>query len=314
MLILKNEQEWTLGPSVVALGMFDGVHLGHTRLIQETVELARRKGLTSAVVTFSAHPLLVLKPGNCPPMLTTIREKTERLQALDPDVLVMREFDAAFASLSAEEYVARLARTLRPQVIVVGFNYSFGARGAGNSELLERLEKEHGFQVRILEPVRWKGEPISSSRVRAALTAGDMESVRAMLGGSYRISGKVVHGKRVGRSMGFPTANLALPDGKALPPFGVYAARVGEIALPAVVNIGMHPTVPGGGPTVEVHLPGVTLDLYDQHIEAALVAWLRPEREFANLDALRAQIALDVGAARRALESDELPCSGEDGA
>lgn len=304
MQLLTDERDWTLGPSVVALGMLDGVHLGHARLVEETNRLAREQGIASAVMTFDVHPLALLRPDQVPPMLTTTEEKAERLRELKPDALVMRRFDAAFAALSPEEFAAWLVRTLRMRVAVVGFDYSFGAGGAGDPELLRRLGEELGFAVHELEKVCWDGEPVSSSRVREAVAAGDMESAKAMLGGAYRVSGTVERGKGLGRTLGFPTANLSLSANKALPPFGVYAARarVEGVRYPAVLNIGAHPTLPEGAPTIEIHLLDAAPALYGRHAEAALEAWLRHERKFESVAALREQITRDVQAAREALE------------
>jgi len=305
--------EWTLGPSVVALGMFDGVHLGHARLVEEANRIARAQGLASAVMTFDAHPLALLRPVQAPPMLTTASEKAERLRELRPDALLMRPFDAAFAAQSAEEFAARLAKALRMKVAVVGFDYAFGAGGAGNPTVLRRLGEQYGFEVYELEPVCWEGEPVSSSRVRAALAAGDLQGAKAMLGGPYRVSGQVERGKGLGRTLGFPTANLSLPKGKALPPFGVYAARVrieGD-THPAVLNIGVHPTVPEGAPTIEIHVLDAAPDLYGKRVEAALEAWLRPERKFDGVEALRAQIGRDVGEAKKVLEVEDDPFYSE---
>ena len=308
-----NEFVFPLGPSAVALGMFDGVHLGHVHLVREVIRLARAEGLASAVITFDIHPLALLRPQDAPPMLTTVEEKAERLLALKPGTLVSLPFDAAFAALSAEEFAAFLARAFDVRVAVIGFNYSFGAGGAGDAALLRRLGKKYGFAVRVLEPVCWEGEPISSSRVRAALTAGDLKAAKAMLGGPYRIAGAVEHGKRLGRTLGFPTANLSLPADKALPPFGVYAAsvRVEGTNHPAVLNIGVHPTVPEGAPTIEIHLLDAAPDLYGRWVEAALEAWLRPERKFDGVEALRAQIARDVEAAKQVLGMSNDPFYSE---
>jgi len=300
---------------VVALGMFDGVHLGHVRLVEETKRLAQADGLSCAALTFDAHPLALLRPQEAPPMLTIAEEKAERLLELGLDALVMRPFDAAFAALSAEEFAAYLVRAHNARAAVIGFNYSFGAGGTGDSALLRRLGERYGFAVHVLEPVCWEGEPISSSRVRAALTAGDLDAVKAMLGGAYRVSGTVERGKGLGRKLGFPTANLSLPVGKALPPYGVYAARAcveGE-RYDAVLNIGAHPTVPEGAPTIEIHLLDAAPDLYGKRVEAALEAWLRPEMKFESVEALRAQIARDVETARKPAisqykQTPRLPC------
>jgi len=302
MKLLRDEREWAFGPSVLALGMFDGVHRGHALLVREAVRLARAEGLAGAALTFDAHPLALLRPRDAPPLLTTAGEKAERMAELGPDALVMRRFDAGFAALSAEAFAERLT-LLRPRAAVVGFNYTFGAGGNGSPALLRRLGERYGFAVRVLEPLCWDGAPVSSSRVRAALASGEMEAVRAMLGVAYRVSGTVVRGKRLGRALGFPTANLAPPPDKALPPYGVYAAWAlaeGE-TYPAVLNIGAHPTAPEGGPTVEVHLLDAAPDLYGKRLTASLEAWLRPERKFESLAALGAQIARDAERARDAL-------------
>ncbi len=304
MIRLTDEKDWTLGPCAVALGMFDGVHIGHAQLIDEANRLAQAQGLVSAVYTFDTHPLAVLRPQGAPPALCTPQEKADKLAALGLGALVMRPFDKSLAEMSAEDFVAHLAKALQPREVIVGFNYSFGARGVGDAALLTRLGERLGFRTRVMPPVCWQGEPVSSSRIRAALTAGEMDAVRDMLGGAYTISGVVAHGKRIGRTLGFPTANLSLPNGKALPPYGVYAAwaRTQAQRYPAVMNIGAHPTAPEGAPTAEVYLLDADVALYDQPLTATLEKWLRPERRFDSLDALKAQIGQDVEVARRCLQ------------
>lgn len=303
MKLLHDENQWVWGQSAVALGMFDGVHIGHAALVAETRRLATEQGVTSTVYTFAQHPLTVLRPELAPPMLTTAAEKTQYIARLSPAALVLRPFDAAFAALPAEDFVAHLVNTLSPREVVVGFNYSFGARGLGDPALLMKLGQRYGFATRVLEPVCWQGEPVSSSRVRAALAAGQMAAVTAMLGRAYSLEGIVQPGKRIGRTLGFPTANLGLPPDKALPPFGVYAgwATVGEQRYAAVLNMGRHPTLPEGAPTIEVFLLDARLNLYGQPLAVTCEAFLRPEQKFADAPALQAQIERDVRAAREVL-------------
>ncbi|MDR3051580.1 MAG: riboflavin biosynthesis protein RibF [Oscillospiraceae bacterium] len=303
MRLLNDVRAWHMGPCAVALGLFDGVHKGHAALVAETVRLARAEGLAAAVFTFGAHPLAALHPQEAPPMLTTPPEKAARLAALGLDALLMTAFDEAFAAMTPQAFPAYLADALTPRHVVVGFNYTFGARGAGDAALLTALGKRHAFTTHVLAPVCCGGLPISSTRVRQAVLAGDMAQARAMLGEAYGISGTVIHGKGLGRKLGFPTANLALPADKALPPFGVYAAwvAVAQGRYPAVVNIGAHPTAPGGPPALETHLLAPAPALYDQPLTVLCEARLRPERTFENLDALAAQVAMDVAQARVAL-------------
>ncbi len=303
MIRLTDETGWKLGPCAVALGMFDGVHIGHAQLIAEANRLARENGLVSAVYTFDTHPLAVLRPQGAPPALSTPEEKADKLDTLGLGALVMRPFSRTLATMPAEDFIGHLVRTLHPRDVIVGFNYSFGARGVGDAVLLTRLGEQLGFRTHVMPPVCWQGEPVSSSRIRAALAAGEMDAVRDMLGGAYTISGVVQSGKRLGRTLGFPTANLALPKGKALPPYGVYAAwaQTSQRRYPAVMNIGAHPTAPEGAPTAEVYLIDAEVQLYGQALSVTCDTFLRKEQRFADLATLKEQIARDVQTARELL-------------
>lgn len=303
MKLLLHEGRWRGGSTVLALGTFDGLHLGHAALIREACVIAQREALRSAVFTFREHPLAVLHPEKMPPQLSTPEEKVSGIAALGADALVMRSFDHGFAALSDEAFAEHLTHTLCPRYVVVGFNYSFGAKGHGNAERLQRFGERLGFSVRVMDPVCSEGKPISSTRVRKTLALGHMEEVRALLGHDYLLEGRVQAGKQLGRTLGFPTANLALPQRKALPPYGVYAAwaRARGAWYPAVLNVGAHPTVPEGEATIEVHLLDACLDLYGQRMQVALHSFLRPEGCFDDLGTLRAQIARDARMARAIL-------------
>lgn len=305
MKLLTHEAQWQGPQTVVALGMFDGVHIGHAQLIRVANHLAALHDLKSVVETFSNHPLAVIAPERVPPMLTTRSEKIATIGGYRPDALVIRPFDAAFAALSPEAFVGSLVETLRPLHIVVGFNYTFGKLGAGTPQMLGDLGKRFGFETHVVGAVSQGGETVSSTRVRALLQAGRMEEVTRMLGRPYALSGEVVRGKQLGRRLGFPTANLCWPKDKAIPPKGVYFARVWMEGAPyvAVLNIGTHPTAPEGAPSIEAHLIDFAGDLYGKHLRAELWHHKRTERRFESLEALKTQVAEDRDATVRFFES-----------
>ena len=305
MKLLTHEAYWQGPETVVALGMFDGVHIGHAQLIRVANHLAALHDLKSVVETFSNHPLAVIAPERVPPMLTTRSEKIATIGGYRPDALVMRPFDAAFAALSPEAFIGALAKTLHPRHIVVGFNYTFGKLGAGTPPMLGELGKRYGFETHVVGAVLREGETVSSTRVRTLLQAGRMEEVTALLGRPYSLSGEVIRGKQLGRRLGFPTANLAWPKDKAIPPKGVYFARVWLEGDPyiAVLNIGTHPTAPEGAPSIEAHLVDFTGNLYGKHLRAELWHYKRAERRFESLDALKAQVGEDRDETVRFFES-----------
>lgn len=293
MKLLTHERQWGGGETAVAFGMFDGVHRGHERLMRAANALAERDGLSSVVYTFSTHPMSVFAPERVPPVLHTREEKVSAIARLGVDAAVMRPFDAEYAAQSPEEFVRAMADALRPRHVVIGFNYSFGRKGEGKAADMVRLGQRYGFKTLVVDAVREGGEPVSSTRVRAAVEAGDMELAARLLGRPYALCGVIERGKQLGRQLGFPTANLPLPRGKVLPPRGVYAASAdvnGETYM-AAINIGRHPTAPGGGATVEANLldyPGG--ELYGCGMRLRLLHQVREERRFESLDALREEV------------------------
>jgi riboflavin kinase/FMN adenylyltransferase len=298
---------------VVAIGNFDGVHRGHQAVLASIAEDARHRGLTPAVLTFSPHPRAVLgRP--VPPLLTRLPRKLELIRRVDPALVpVVQRFDLAFAALSPEAFAAEvLSRGLSAKVVVVGRNFRFGKDRVGGFDDLARLGEMLSFETRSHELVGDTDGPLSSSRVREAIARGDLEGAEAMLGRPHLVSGLVVEGDRRGRTLGFPTCNLAGVE-EALPPFGVYAVLVdregegggeGATALATgVANIGVRPTIAGGDPrpSVEVHLFDTDRDLYGARLRVHLVARLRAEQRFAGLEALKAQIARDAADAQARL-------------
>ena len=293
MKLLTHERQWRGGETVVAFGMFDGVHEGHARLMRTANELAALHDLTSVVYTFSSHPMATFAPDRVPPQLETRSEKVRTIAQLGVDVALLRPFDRAYAALSPEEFVRSFAEALHPRHVVIGFNYSFGCKGAGKAEDMIRLGKAFGFETHVVPEVQIDGLPVSSTRIRAAVGEGDMEEAEKLLGRPYALCGVVEHGKQLGRRLDFPTANLRWDRSKALPPKGVYAALafVRGTWYMAAVNIGEHPTAPGGRMTVEANLIGYEGgEFYGCHMRLLLRRRLRAEKKFDSLEALREEV------------------------
>lgn len=293
MKLLTHERQWRGGETVVAFGMFDGVHEGHAALMRRANELAAQYDLKSVVYTFSSHPMATFAPDRLPPQLETRSEKVRSIARLGIDAAVLRPFDRRYAALSPEEFVRSFATALHPRHVVIGFNYSFGCKGAGKAEDMIRLGKLYGFETHVVPEVTLGGQPVSSTRIRTAVQAGEMEEAERLLGRPYALCGVVEHGKKLGRKLDFPTANLRWNAGKALPPKGVYAALayVQESWYMAAVNIGEHPTAPGGKMTVEANLIGYEgAEFYGCHMRLMLGRRLRAEKKFDSLEALRAEV------------------------
>ena len=285
-------------PAVVALGMFDGVHLGHKALIAHTVEEARSRRVSPVVCTFSNHPMEVLGEGAR--LLTDIRERNVILRSLGVESVQSEPFTEELARLSPEAFVERLLARWDISLVVTGYNYTFGAGGAGTAETLGQLGAARGFGVDVIPPVRYEDEPVSSTRIRAAVERGEVERAAAMLGRPYSLSGRVVRNRRIGRRIGFPTANIEQDARRVLPREGVYAtyAYVGGAAYRAVTNIGANPTVGGERVTIETHLIDFGEDIYDRELTVAFRFFLRGEETFKSVEAMREQIEKDVAAAR----------------
>lgn len=292
---LKFMDTGFIGPCVLALGMFDGVHAGHARLLRTAREWGASQELPVIVCTFLRHPLSVIKPEIAPPMLSTVPERAVRMAQLKVDELVVLPFDEKMRDLSPKEFVDRLVERLHPRHVVVGFNYTFGIGGEGDAKLLTAMGEKLNYQVHVLSPVKVDGHTVSSTQIRRLLSQGYVEVAQKLLERPYAISGRVIKGKGLGRTLGFPTANVAIPKGKALPAFGVYVANVQtmEDTYPAVLNIGRHPTVPEGDLTLEAHLLSNTEDLYGKKARVQFLKRLRGEEKFDSLQMLKDQMDID---------------------
>jgi riboflavin kinase/FMN adenylyltransferase len=289
--------------SHVTVGVLDGVHRGHQRLIAEMTGAARATGGVAVALVFDPHPATALgyEP---PPLLTTLEERAELLAALGLDVLIVVPFTQTLARTSAADFVEALLRHVRLAELWGGPDLALGHRREGDSPFLQRLGKEREFAVRVVEPLVWEGALVSSSRVRDALRAGDLAQATGCLGRPYRLTGAVVHGDGRGGRLGVPTANLAPPPERLIPASGIYAclAHIGRFGThPAAVNVGTRPTFDGGAVTVEAHLLDFEADLYGRALALDFVARLRDEVAFPGVDALMAQMQKDIAQVRNVL-------------
>jgi riboflavin kinase/FMN adenylyltransferase len=303
MIVIRAPDELPLPrrPACLAIGVFDGVHVGHQQIIRRTVEAARARNAPALVLTFDRHPNTVVAPERVPPMIYTPGQKARALAALGVDVLWVLTFDEATSRLSGEAFLRQLAQALGGLAAVcVGADFVFGHRRSGDVALLRRLGASWGFDVIAVPAVLLDGVAVSSTRIREAIRRGDFAEAGRLLGRDYALAGTVVRGEGLGRRIGFPTANLDT-RGLVLPPNGVYAARArfGAEGCPAVVNIGLRPTIEPAQsvPRVEAHLLGFEGDLLGRELELVLGVRLRDEQKFPSLEALRAQIARDVARA-----------------
>lgn len=290
-------------PLYLAIGVFDGVHLGHQAVIATSARHAHAEEGLPVVVTFDPHPVKVLRPECAPHLLTSTPHKLALIRRLGVGHLLVIRFDQAFAATTPADFVAQLLENTRPlREICVGQEWSFGKNRAGNLTLLRELGREHGFKVVGIPEVTRDGAVVSSTAIRAAIERGDFSAAAAMLGRDYTILGTVRSGAKLGRQLGFPTANLSAHS-EQFPPNGVYfvEAWLGGVLHHGLVNVGYRPTIASEKPqrSLELHLLDFDRDVYGEDIEVRFVQLLRTEQKFDDLDALARQIAADVQQARQ---------------
>jgi len=290
--------------TLLTIGVFDGVHLGHRHLIRKLTQQATEDNLLSAVVTFNSNPKAVLSPRTKLARLTTLEERARLLRSLGVDLVIPLTFTTEVAALSAREFVIYLKQYLKMRGLLIGPNFALGRHREGNTVTLQSLGQELGFTVEVVKPLMLEGSLVSSTAVRAALARGDMKTATKLLGRYFSLSGPVAAGVERGHILGFPTANIQVDAEQALPEDGVYAtlAHVGDEVYQSVTNIGVKPTFGKGERTVEVHVIGFTGELYGQKLTIELVERLRPEMKFAGPEELSAQIKRDVEQARTILK------------
>lgn len=299
-------------PTVLTVGAFDGVHLGHQALIRDMSAYARANGMRSAVLTFYPHPSVVLNGRRPSFYIYRPAEKLSVFETLGLDLAITEPFSLALSKVSATEFVAQLQRALNLRELWLGADFALGHAREGSVPWLQKHGQTAGYKVHTYKPVELSGTVVSSSRVRSALARGDLADVRTCLGQNLRVPGKVMTGKGRGRTIGVPTANLEIWDERAYPANGVYAVFAWAKGRwhPAVANLGMRPTFEPQASelTIEAHLLNFADDLYGDNLILSFVARLRPEQKFSGVDELCTQIKLDIAAATQLLAAEELPC------
>jgi len=309
MIVAKNLDELTgsIGGACATIGNFDGVHMGHRRLITRVNDRAQAKNLIGMVVTFDPHPLTVVGSGKRPPFITSVGRKLELIEALGPHLAMVLPFSKKMAALEPEDFVREyLVQGLKVKELVIGYDYAFGKGRKGNFELLRTLGQKYDFRVERLDPVIIDGAVVSSTRIRDMIQAGDVWNVKPLLGRFHELEGTVVHGHSRGKKLGFPTANLQ-PEVDLLPKTGVYAvwASTRDGLIPGVANVGLNPTFGDNALSVETHLFDYSGDLYGQQLRIHLVQRLRQERKFDTIEALVSRIREDASLAKDILSSPE---------
>lgn len=303
MPVLRGFEAWPAGPLHVAIGVFDGVHRGHQELIRRLRAFARAQGGLAVAASFDPLPIQVLAPGAPPSALSGATERAELLEAAGADAVVFFRSEPAFFALTAKEFVERVRAAGDVRRIVVGPDFRFGRDREGDVTLLASLAGEQRIDVEVVPPVEMGGAVISSTRIRNLLVGGDVKAAAELLGRPYAVRGKIVHGDKRGRALGYPTINVATGPERLLPRDGIYAtwATVGGVRRPAATSLGVRPTFGAGERVLESFILDLTADLYGEDVETAFVERLRDELRFETAEALVAQIAEDVEATRRAL-------------
>lgn len=292
--------------SVITIGVFDGVHLGHKYLISKLKELASQQDLCTIVITFDKHPQETLSPKAQPPFLTDASEKADLLKKEGVDAVIVLTFTLELSRLSAREFISLLQMKLRMKSLVIGPDFAMGRNGEGNIPTLRRLGSEMDFNVTVIPAIKNNGDVISSTAIRRALADGDMEKVQRFMGRHFSLHGRVIHGKGRGVSLGYPTVNLDMLPGQAIPSDGVYAtlALVDNQTYPSVTNIGTNPTFGDSERTVESYLLDYHNNLYEHIVKIDFIHKLRSELVFTNAEGLVRQITQDVQQARQALKTE----------
>ncbi|MGG7143814.1 bifunctional riboflavin kinase/FAD synthetase [Clostridium nigeriense] len=290
--IIMNDKE---SDNYVALGSFDGLHYGHLSLVRKTVQVAKEKNGKSMVFTYKNHPKTIVKPDSVPKLIMDLDTKLEYLDEENVDIVVLRTFTKEFMSIEAEDFIKLLCEDYNVKGIVVGFNFRFGHKNLGNVDLLKDLQSKYGYELYIIDPCTYKGDIISSTRVRNCILEGNVSEATNMLSEPYLIKGKVIHGKQLGRTIGIPTANLEFDSKMVIPEKGVYYTNVkykGNI-FKGLTSVGYNPTVNGKDLTIETYILNFDEMIYGEEIKVYFIERIRDELKFDTLDELVEQIRKD---------------------
>ena len=295
----------TQQPTVLTIGTFDGVHLGHQKIIERVVTTARQEGLLATIFTFFPHPRMVVQHDKSLKLIHTLEEKKQLLQRLGVDLLVVQSFNEAFAQLTAEEFVSTiLVQHLNVKKVIIGYDHRFGRNRTANINDMRLFGEKYGFAVEEISVQEVDEVSVSSTKIREALNKGDVTTAEHYLGTPYSLTGTVVHGLKLGRTLGYPTANIQVTeDYKLIPKDGVYAvySYIGARKVYGMMSIGKNPTIEGKGASIEVYFFDFNSDLYDQKLTIEFVQYLREEQKFATIDLLKKQLQDDETAARKAI-------------
>lgn len=310
MLILRALESPDHQPVALTIGNFDGVHLGHKALLSRLLEAAKSRGIPSAVLIFEPHPREFFAPDQAPARLTSLREKLELLAELGVDRVHICRFNTQFAQMSANSFIDALYKNLAVKYVLIGDDFRFGSGRSGDFALMEKIAGQQGFVVEAMHSVLFDGIRVSSTAVRAALASGNMRAATRFLGRPYSISGRVVHGDKLGREIGFPTANVQMKHNR--PSLnGIFVVRVnGDHIQPqhGAASLGVRPTVHANGRAVlEIHLLDFAQEIYGQHLRVEFLHKLRNEEKYPDLKSLTRQIALDVEHTRKWFNEHGLP-------
>lgn len=295
IIIDKDLKDIKNSNNYIALGSFDGLHIGHLSLIYKVVELAKKNNGKSMVFTFKNHPRTLINKQNAPKLLMSNERKVEILEMHRVDIVCLREFNLEFMKITPKEFIKSLISNYNIKGFVVGFNYKFGHQNLGNVELLRELQNEYGYELHVMEPCKYNNEVISSTRIRKALEDGNVLDASRMLGLPYTLSGEVVHGKKLGRTIGFPTANLKYNENFILPKIGVYYTniKVNNNIYKGITSVGNNPTVKGTTLTVETYILDFKQEIYGEQIDISFIKKIRDEKKFNSLEELKDQLIKD---------------------
>jgi riboflavin kinase/FMN adenylyltransferase len=284
----------------IALGSFDGLHIGHLSLIYKVVEIAKKNNGKSMVFTFKNHPKTLINKEKAPKLLMDNERKAKVLENHKVDMVCFKEFDFEFMKMAPKEFLEFLIFNYNVKGLVVGFNYKFGYKNLGNVELLKKLQSEYGYELYVMEPCTYNNEVISSTRIRKSLEEGEVLEASKMLGYPYSLSGEVVHGRKIGRTIGFPTANLKYNENFILPKIGVYytGIKVNNKIYKGITSVGKNPTVEGKKLTIETYILDFDKDIYGEQIHVSFIKKIRNEEKFNNLEELKDQLEKDKSFAR----------------
>ncbi len=304
MIIIDKElQDVQNSNNYIALGSFDGLHVGHLSLIYKVVEVAQKNSGKSMVFTFKNHPRAFINKENAPKLLMSNERKIELLENNKVDIVCFKEFNDEFMQITPKEFIEYLIFTYNAKGFVVGFNFKFGYKNLGDVELLRELQNEYGYELCVMEPCTYKNEVISSTRIRKALESGEVSDAYEMLNIPYSLSGEVVHGRQIGRTIGFPTANLKYDEKFVLPKIGVYYTniKVNNNIYKGITSVGKNPTVEGKSLTVETYILDFNEDIYGKEIEVSFIRKIRDEKKFNGLKELKEQLEKDKSFAKSQL-------------